>query len=58
MEAVGSKFSLEAIGISQMNDDGDVNREVTMARTVYILRVIIKEEDYQNLVRDGVDFIM
>lgn len=54
MEAVGSKFSLEAIGISQMNDDGDVNREVTMARTVYILRVIIKEEDYQNLVRDGV----
>lgn len=54
MEAVGSKFSLEAIGISPMNDDGDVNREVTMARTVYILRVIIKEEDYQNLVRDGV----
>ena len=54
MEAVGSKFSLEAIGISQMNNDGDVNREVTMARTVYILRVIIKEEDYQNLVRDGV----
>jgi len=54
VEAVGSKFSLEAIGISQMNDDGDVNREVTMARTVYILRVIIKEEDYQNLVRDGV----
>lgn len=47
----GSKLSLEAIGINQMNDDGAVNREVTMAGTVYILRVIIKEEEYQNWVR-------
>lgn len=51
MEAL---FSLEAIGINQMNDDGDVNREVTVARAVYILRVSIKEEEYQNWVRDGV----
>ena len=51
-------MSLEAIGINQMNDDGAVNREVTMAGTVYILRVIIKEEEYQNWVRwskDGLD---
>ena len=51
MEAV---FSLEAIGINQMNDDGNVNREVTVAIAVYILRVSIKEEEYQNWVRDGV----